>query len=121
MNVELGLGPSSYQPNLDYNTNGVDFNLAQPGTYYVRVSGPPFIYTNEMEFHLRPSNDNFANAIALPISDSSASTVDQLNYNYEYLYTSQGATLDATEPPAMGRPQSGSPGRLPPMAVLPAV
>ena len=102
MNVELGLGPSSYQPNLDYNTNGVDFNLAQPGTYYVRVSGPPFIYTNEMEFHLRPSNDNFANAIALPISDSSASTVDQLNYNYEYLYTSQGATLDATEPPAMG-------------------
>ena len=90
-------GPNP-EPNTLYNTKGVDFNLTQPGTYYLRLSGPPSVYTNQVEFHLRPINDNFENPIDLPMVSYSGTTAQLQDYTYSYSYTSEGATLQAGEP-----------------------
>ena len=90
-------GPNP-EPNTLYNTKGVDFNLTQPGTYYLRLSGPPSVYTNQVEFHLRPINDNFENPIDLPTVSYSGTTAQLQDYSYSYSYTSEGATLQAGEP-----------------------
>ena len=94
-NVAMSMGS---QPNPGFNTNGIDFNLTQPGTYYIRRSGPPVVYSDEMEFHLRPINDNFQTPINLPLSSTIGSTAQIQLDTFSYTYTSEGATLQNGEP-----------------------
>ena len=94
-NVAMSMGS---QPNPGFNTNGIDFNLTQPGTYYIRRSGPPVVYSDEMEFHLRPINDNFQTPINLPLSSTIGSTAQIQLDTFSYTYTSEGAHLQNGEP-----------------------